>query len=99
MGAKANLVIPPEMGYGDEQRLGGKIPAGATLHFDIEVVAINDGPQEPNIFQEIDANSDGKINMSEAEAYFKKFGGDNEFPSDFGRERTLIKTAKLVGTN
>lgn len=40
-GAKANLVIPPEMGYGD-QGAGGQIPGGATLHFDVEVVDINE---------------------------------------------------------
>ena len=33
-GAKATLVIPPEMGYG-EQGAGGDIPGGATLNFDV----------------------------------------------------------------
>lgn len=36
VGASANLVIPPAMGYG-EKGAGGDIPGGATLHFDVEV--------------------------------------------------------------
>eukprot|EP00957_Ditylum_brightwellii_P078770 5989411-Ditylum_brightwellii.AAC.1 len=49
-GAKANLVIPPEFGYG-EHGAGGVIPGGATLHFDVEVLGIStegDVPEEPN---------------------------------------------------
>ena len=39
LGAKATLVVPPEMAYG--QRGSGKIiPPGATLNFDVEVVSI-----------------------------------------------------------
>lgn len=37
-GAKATLVIPPDMGYG-ESGAGGAIPGGATLNFDVEVCA------------------------------------------------------------
>merc|ERR1711956_114725 len=81
VGAKANLVIPPEMGYG-EQGAGGAIPGGATLHFDIEVVAINEGPPpEPNLFEEIDTDSDGKISRDEVGAYFKANGQD-EVPDE-----------------
>merc|ERR1712028_233412 len=58
VGAKANLIIPPEMGYG-EQGAGADIPGGATLHFDVEVMAINDSPPpEPNLFEEIDTDKD-----------------------------------------
>ena len=38
-GAKAILIIPPELGYGD-RGAGGAIPGGATLRFDVEVVDI-----------------------------------------------------------
>jgi len=41
-GAKATLVIPPEMGYGD-MGAGGDIPGGATLNFDVEVMSISEG--------------------------------------------------------
>ena len=77
VGAKANLVIPPEMGYGSSGA-GGDIPGGATLHFDVEVVAINDGPgPEPNLFEEIDTDSDGKLSRDEVAAYFKQMGQDD----------------------
>jgi FKBP-type peptidyl-prolyl cis-trans isomerase len=42
VGAKAKLIIPPEMGYG-AQGAGGVIPGGATLNFDVEVVDISEG--------------------------------------------------------
>merc|ERR1719203_125328 len=70
LGAKANLVIPPEMGYG-AGGAGDDIPGGATLHFDVEVLEIAEGPPEQNIFKEIDTDSDGKISKEEVSAYFK----------------------------
>lgn len=75
-GAKAKLVIPPDMGYG-ETGAGGDIPGGATLNFDVEVVDISDeGPPEPNLFEELDTNEDGKLEKEEVEVYFKKMGAD-----------------------
>lgn len=60
---------------------GGAIPGGATLHFDVEVVDIKDGPPDaPNVFLEIDTNADGKIDKSEVEGYFKKMGQDDVPP-------------------
>jgi len=38
-GTKAQLVIPPEMGYGSRGS-GGAIPPGATLCFDVDLVAV-----------------------------------------------------------
>jgi peptidylprolyl isomerase len=38
-GTRAQLVIPPEMGYGSRGS-GGMIPPGATLCFDVELVAV-----------------------------------------------------------
>ena len=42
-GAKATLVIPPEMGYG-ASGMGGQIPGGATLNFDVEVMTVETEP-------------------------------------------------------
>ena len=50
-GAKATLVIPPDMGYGD-RGAGADIPGGATLNFDVEVVDIPgaaDGAAPPSV--------------------------------------------------
>jgi len=69
-GAKATLVIPPESGYG-----GADIPEGATLNFDVEVVAIsNEAP--PSLFEELDTNKDKKLSKDEILAYYKKRGQD-----------------------
>jgi len=76
-GARAVLVIPPEMGYG-AAGAGADIPGGATLNFDVEVVDISDkSPPEPpqaNIFDQIDLDSDGSLSKSEIEAYFVQMG-------------------------
>merc|ERR1719203_388427 len=79
-GAKATIVIPPDMGYGSSGA-GDDIPGGATLNFDVEVVDISDeGPEEPNIFKDIDTDGDGYLNKDEVAAYFKKTSGRDEIP-------------------
>merc|ERR1740127_405264 len=99
-GAKATLVIPPEMGYGDDGA-GDDIPGGATLNFDVEVVDVKDevpegagmdGEEDQTAllqkqFDEIDGDKDGKLTKDEVEAHFKKEDGpEAEIPEGFWEE-------------
>jgi len=79
-GAKATLVIQPDFGYGD--RGAGKIPGGATLNFDVEVLDI---VSPPNVFETIDGagqfgEKDGKLTKEEIRSYFSMLG--HPFPKD-----------------
>lgn len=69
VGEKRVLTIPPNLGYGS-RGAGNDIPGGATLKFDVECVKIGVPPPQPNIFKEIDANSDGQITKEEMQAWF-----------------------------
>ena len=70
-GAKAELVIPPEMGYGSTGA-GETIPGGATLHFDVEVMSVAKAKPRPNLFKELDVDQDGYLTKEEMLVHFKQ---------------------------
>jgi len=78
-GAKATLVIPPDMGYGDGGA-GDDIPGGATLNFDVEVVDVSDKEIDA---EDVDADYDGpqQVNAedlgdADGESLFKEIDTD-----------------------
>jgi len=75
-GDKRKLVIPADKGYGDNGA-GDVIPPGATLHFDVECIAVKEAPPQPNIFKAIDSDEDKMITKEEIMSYIK-----NEIPEE-----------------
>lgn len=46
-GTRRRLIIPPQLGYGDRSAGRGRIPANSTLYFDIECLAVQTPPPQP----------------------------------------------------
>lgn len=75
-GASATLILPADYAYGD-RGAGGKIPGGATLRFEVEVVDVGVAPKRappPNLFKQLDTDGDGKLSKDEINAYFVGMG-------------------------
>ena len=71
IGEKRKLIIPSHLGYAEKGK-PGKIPGGATLYFDIELLGIKDGPQVVNVFKEIDTSGDLQLSKDEVKSYLVK---------------------------
>jgi|EP00908_Phaeocystis_cordata_P008336 FK506-binding protein 14 len=78
-GAKAILVVPPELGYGSHGA-GDVIPGGATLRFDVEVVSVSEPPAQPNLFDELDEDEDGVLTPEEIVVHFRRHDPRAELP-------------------
>lgn len=63
-GEKRKLTIPPHLGYGDAGA-GDSIPPKSVLVFEVECIAVEDGPPPVNVFKEIDSNQDRQISREE----------------------------------
>lgn len=57
VGGQRQLVIPPEMAYGDQAK--GKIPANSTLVFEVQLLEIGNVRIPPEVLPKVDAWTDG----------------------------------------
>lgn len=64
------VIIPPHLAYGS--RGSKKVPSEATLMFEIELKHINRPKNYKLIYNEIDTNSDNKVDYDELDIYFRE---------------------------
>ncbi|XP_041374470.1 FK506-binding protein 2-like isoform X2 [Gigantopelta aegis] len=93
IGEKRKLTIPPDMGYGD-QGAGEKIPPGATLVFEVELLSIEDGDPPKNIFKEIDVDGDNRLSKDEVVQFLQEQMKGEE-PQD-GPEGNMESNEKMA---
>jgi FK506-binding protein 14 len=53
LGSTGSSVFLADLAYG-QQGAGDLIPGGATLHFEIELLDVEEGPKPINVFKQID---------------------------------------------
>jgi len=73
-GQKATIVLPPEMAFGD-RGAGFKIPGGATLDFEVEILEVSSETLRPmNVFDMLDLDRDSVVSKEEYMRYFAQLG-------------------------
>ncbi|XP_004074240.1 peptidyl-prolyl cis-trans isomerase FKBP9 [Oryzias latipes] len=88
VGEKRHIVIPPHLGYG-ERGVTGEVPGSAVLVFDIELIDMEEGLPEgymfiwndevsPDLFLEMDKNTDGQVEASEFTDYIMQQVNDGK---------------------
>ena len=94
-GAKAILIIPPEMGYGD-RGAGRDIPGGATLNFDVEVVDIywKASPTATTSASQVDAEMIGDVSAGSNEAKDEIIEPSNEMNDESYESPVSVDSSK-----
>ena len=70
IGESKSFKVPPQLAYGDRGDDELDIPGGASLMFDVELVAIHGSSSIPTLYLQIDTNSDMFITFEEMETWF-----------------------------
>jgi FKBP-type peptidyl-prolyl cis-trans isomerase len=73
-GVNVSITIPPVLAFGDQGN-GGKIPGGATIHFNVLVKKVANSDFRPpyNFFENMDADKDGLVSRKEMTDFMFKY--------------------------
>merc|ERR1712050_759788 len=96
IGEKRTLIVPPELGYGD-QGAGEVIPGGATLNFDIELLETEEGPQPVNVFKQIDMDNDAALSREELSVYLNS--RLKPWPAQVANRHSKLKRCSRIKIN